>query len=145
MLKTLQIIALIQGIFVLSVLFINRKEYKKATFWLLFGSLVSVLLYVAGDDDNNLFVQDADWFLFDSSLFVTFLFLFFRYYKNGKEKFAKLDYLFFLPNIIYFFIEALEIWMVEENSIVEIFESILELTFVAYLSLIIYSILTTRT
>lgn len=145
MLKTLQIIALIQGVFVLSVLFINRKEYKKTTFWLLFGSLVSVLLYVAGDDDNNLFVQDADWFLFDSSLFVTFLFLFFRYYKNGKEKFAKLDYLFFLPNIIYFFIEALEIWMVEANSIVEIFESIIELTFVAYLTLIIYSILTTRT
>ena len=141
MLKTLQIIALIQGVFVLTVLFINRKEYKKTTFWLLFGSLISVLLYVAGDDDNNLFVQDADWFLFDSSLFVTFLFQSFRYYKNGKEKFAKLDYLFFLPNIIYFFIEALEIWMVEENSIVEIFESIIELTFVAYLTLIIYSML----
>ena len=85
MLKTLQIIALLQGLFVLSVLFINRKDYKKTTFWLLFGSLLSVLLYISGDDENNLFVQDADWFLFDSSLFVTFLFLFFRYYKNSLK------------------------------------------------------------
>src|SRR5690606_24738337 len=94
MLKTLQIIALIQGLFVLSVLFINRKDYKKTTFWLLFGSLFSVLLYILGDDDNNIFIQDADWFLFDSSLFITFLFLFFRYYKSGKDKFDKVDYLF---------------------------------------------------
>jgi AraC-like DNA-binding protein len=144
MLKTLQIIALLQGLFVLSVLFINRKDYKKTTFWLLFGSLLSVLLYISGDDENNLFVQDADWFLFDSSLFVTFLFLFFRYYKNGKEKFAKTDYLFFLPNIIYFIIEGLEIWMVEENIIVEVFEVIVEFTFVVYLLTIIYSILTAK-
>lgn len=144
MLKTLQIIALTQGVFVLSVLFINRKEYKKTTFWLLFGSLLSVLLYIAGDDENNLFIQDADWFLFDSSLFVTFLFLFFRYYKSGKQKFAITDYLFFLPNIIYFIIEGIEIMMVEENLLVEIFEILAELTFVVYLSLIVYSIITTK-
>ncbi|MDP2685614.1 MAG: helix-turn-helix domain-containing protein [Aequorivita sp.] len=144
MLETLQIIALIQGFFVLSVLFINRKEYKKITFWLLFGSLLSVLLYIAGDDENNIFVQDADWFLFDSSLFVTFLFLFFRYYKSGKEKFAKFDYLFFLPNIVYFIIEGIEINLVEENLLVEIFEISAELTFVVYLLLVIHSIITTK-
>lgn len=144
MLKTLQIIALIQGLFVLSVLFVNRKDYKKTTFWLLFGSLFSVLLYITGDDENNIFIQDADWFLFDSSLFVTFLFLFFRYYKNGKEKFDKFDYLFFIPNIIYFIIEGIEIKMVEENLLVEIFEILSELAFVVYLSLIIKSIITTK-
>jgi len=144
MLKTLQIIALLQGLFVLSVLFINRKEYKKTTFWLLFGSLLSVLLYIAGDDENNIFVQDADWFLFDSSLFVTFLFLFFRYYKSGKENFAKLDLLFFLPNIVYFIIEGFEIFLVEENLIVEIFEITAELTFLFYLLAIIHSIITTK-
>ncbi len=144
MLKTLQIIALLQGLFVLSVLFINRKEYKKTTFWLLFGSLLSVLLYIAGDDENNIFVQNSDWFLFDSSLFVTFLFLFFRYYKSGKEKFAILDLLFFLPNIIYFIIEGLEIFLVEENLIVEIFEITAELTFLFYLLAIIHSIITTK-
>lgn len=144
MIKTLQIIALIQGIFVLSVLFVNRKDYKKTTFWLLFGSLFSVLLYIIGDDENNIFIQNADWFLFDSSLFVTFLFLFFRYYKSGKEKFDTVDYLFFIPNIIYFIIEGIEIKIVEENLLVEIFEILAELTFVVYLFLIIKSIITTK-
>lgn len=144
MLKIIQIIALIQGIFVLSVLFINRKEYKKTTFWLLFGSLLSILFYIAGDDENNLFVQKTDWFLFDSSLFVTFLFLFFRYYKSGKENFDKIDYLFFLPNIIYFIIEGIELFIVEENLLVEILEIGAELTFLIYLLAIIYAIITTK-
>lgn len=144
MIKTLQIIALLQGLFVLSVLFVNRKEYKRTTFWLLFGSLLSVLLYIAGDDENNIFFKDADWFLFDSSLFVTFLFLFFRYYKSGKEKFAKLDYLFFIPNIVYFIIEGIEINLIEESLFVEILEITSELTFVAYLLVIIHSIMTTK-
>lgn len=144
MLITIQIIALIQGLFVLTVLFINRKDYKKTTFWLLFGSLLSIVLYIIGDDANNLFVKGADWFLFDSSLFATFLFLFFRYYKSGKEKFAKVDYLFFIPNIVFFIIEAIEIKMAEENLIVEIFEILTELTFVVYLSFIIHSVLSTR-
>ncbi|MGB3345086.1 MAG: helix-turn-helix domain-containing protein [Aequorivita sp.] len=144
MLLTIQIIAIIQGFFVLYVLFINRKDYKKTTFWLLFGSLVSVLLYILGDDQNNLFVEGADWFLFDNSLFVTFLFLFFRYYKSGKEKFAKADFLFFIPNIVYFIIEVIEIILVEENLLVEIFEISTEFTFIVYLSLIIYWILSMR-
>lgn len=144
MLLTLQIIAILQGFFVLYVLFINRKDYKKTTFWLLFGSLVSVLLYILGDEQNNLFVEGADWFLFDNSLFITFLFLFFRYYKSGKEEFAKADFLFFIPNIVYFIIEVIEIILVEENLLVEIFEISTEFTFIVYLSLIIYWILSMR-
>ncbi|PKG51750.1 helix-turn-helix domain-containing protein [Olleya sp. 1-3] len=144
MLKILQIIALLQGFFVISVLFINRKDYKKIPFVLLFGSLLSVLLYILGDDENNLFVEQADWFLFDSSLFVTFLFLFFRYYKNGKEKFQKFDYLFFIPNIIYFVIEGIEVLFPTESFVVEIFEFLSELTFIIYLSLIVYSVITTK-
>lgn len=144
MLKTIQIIALLQGVFVLSVLFINIKDYKRTTFWLLFGSLLSVLLYIAGDEHNNIFVQGADWFLFDSSLFVTFLFLFFRYYKKAGDKFVKLDCLFFLPNIVYFIIEGIEIEMVVENLLVEIFEILVGLTFLVYLILTIYSVFTTK-
>jgi len=97
MLKTIQIIALLQGLFVLSILLVNRKEYKKTTFWLLFGSLLSVILYILGDDENNLFVQNSDWFLFDNSLFVTFLFLFFRYLKAEKKNFPNLITYFFFP------------------------------------------------
>jgi AraC-like DNA-binding protein len=144
MLKTIQIIALIQGLFVLYVLFINRKHYKKTTFWLFFGGLLSVILYIVGDDKNNLFVQNSDWFLFDNTLFVTFIFLFFRYYKSGTEKFKKLDYLFFLPNILYLILEVIEIKFVEENLIVEIFEVFSELTFVVYLSVILYSVVTVK-
>jgi AraC-like DNA-binding protein len=142
MLKIIQIIALIQGLFVLFVLFIYRKDYKKTTFWLLFGSLFSIILYIIGDDQNNLFIQNTDWFLFDNTLFVTFLFLFFRYYKSGKDNFIKLDYLFFLPNLFYLIFEVIEIKLLEEYLIVEVFEVFLELTFVVYLSLILHSVFT---
>ena len=113
MLQTIQVAALLQGLFLLSALFINRKDYKRTTFWLLFGSLLAILLYILGDDGNNLFIHNSDWFLFDSSLFITFLFLFFRNYNNGKNTFSKRDYLFFLPNILYFIIEGIEIYLVE--------------------------------
>ncbi|MFI1770958.1 helix-turn-helix domain-containing protein [Thalassobellus citreus] len=144
MLRTIQIIVLLQGLFVLSALFINRKEYKKTTFWLLFGSFLSVLFYIIGDDKNNIFVPNADWFLFDSSLFVTFFFLFFRYYKNEKEKFALTDYFFFLPNIFYFIIEVIELLKGEDHLLIEIFEIPTELTFLIYLCIIVYEVVTTK-
>lgn len=144
MLRIIQIIALIQGFFVLFVLFTNRRDYKKTTFWLLFGCLISVLLYILGDDNNNLFVENIDWFLFDNTLFITFLFLFFRYYKNGTEKFKKSDFLFFLPNILYFTLEGFEILLAKENLYIEILEVLLELTFVLYLCLILHSVFTNK-
>lgn len=144
MLKTIQIIALLQGIFVLYILYLHRKEYKETTWWLLFGSLLSVLFYIAGDDENNIFVKDADWFLFDSSLFITFLFLFFRYYKSGKEQFSKLDFLFFVPNVVYFIIEAIEIALNGRIRIVESFEIAAELTFLIYILVIIYMVITSK-
>lgn len=144
MLQTIQIIALIQGCFVLFVLFINRKEYKKTTFWLLFGCLISVLLYILGDDNRNLFVKNTDWFLFDNTLFVTFLFLFFKYYKSQREKFIRFDYLFFLPNIFYLLLEILEIKLPQENLNIEILEVLLEVTFVVYLGFILHSVFTDK-
>ncbi len=144
MLKTIQIIALLQGCFVLFVLFVKRKDYKKTTFGLLFGGLISVLFFILGDDEYNLFVKGADFILFDSSFFVTFLFLFFRYYKNGKQKFDKRDYLFFLPNIVYFIIEGLEMLMSGENIIIQSFEVLIEWTYAIYLMLIVYSVITTK-
>lgn len=144
MLQTIQIIALIQGIFVLFVLFTNRKDYKKTTFWLLFGSLISVLLYILCDDKNNLFVENTDWFLFDNTLFVTFLYLFFKYYKSEREKFIKSNYLFFLPNIFYLILEVFEIKLPKENLTIEILEVLLELTFVIYLGLILHFVFTDK-
>lgn len=120
------------------------KTIKRTTFWLLFGSLISVLFYIIGDDENNLFVEGADWFLFDNSLFITFLFLFISYFKSGKDEFSKRDYLFFIPNIMYFSIEGIEILMKKEHFLVEIFEILTEFTFIVYLSLIIYWILSMK-
>ncbi|NIJ46304.1 AraC-like DNA-binding protein [Wenyingzhuangia heitensis] len=123
---------------------INRKKYKQNTFWLLFGSLLSILFYIVCDDENNIFVKNSDWFLFDSSLFITFLFLFVKYYKNGKEVFLKRDFLFFIPSLIYFIIESIEIKMGYDCLPIEIIETLTELTFVVYLFLIIYIINTTK-
>ncbi len=144
MLKTIQIIALIQGLFVLFILYINRKDYKRTTFWLLFGTLFSVVLFIIADDKNNLIIQNTDWFLFDNTLFVTFLFLFFRYYRSEKEKFEKSDFLFFIPNILYSMLEIIEIKSRKENLTVEIFEVFSELIFVCYLSIILYSVVTDK-
>ena len=144
MLKTIQIIALIQGLFVLFVLYNNRKSYKNTTFWLLFGSLFSIVLYIIGDDKNNLFVNNTDWFLFDNTLFITFLFLFFRYIKSNKEKFIKSDYYFFIPNIIYIILEVIEIKSIQTNIVIEIFEVFCELTFIIYLSLILYTVISNK-
>jgi AraC-like DNA-binding protein len=138
MLKIIQIVALFQGFFVLSVLFINRQMFRKVTFWLLFGSLLSIVFFLIGDDENNLFLSGADWFIFDSSLFVTFLFLFFRYQKSGKEKFESKDLLFFIPNLLYFIFESVEIFVTGELVWIEIFELLIEFIFIAYLSYIIY-------
>ncbi len=144
MLKIIQIVALIQGLFLLFIFYRNKDNYKKITFWLFLGSIISILLYIIGDDDNNLFIEDVDWFLLDSSLFITFLFLYFKYYKSEKETFLKKDYLFFLPNLLYFGIEALEIVSNRENDFIEFLESLIDFIFLGYLTYILYSLLKTK-
>ncbi len=139
-LKTIQIIALLQGLFLVFILLKNRKNYKEISFWLFFGSIASILLYIIGDDDNNLFKENADWFLFDSSLFITFLFLFFRNINSDKDKFELSNLLFFIPNFIYFIIEGLEILIIKDNAVIEIFELIVEFIFLGYLIYIINDI-----
>lgn len=133
MLKTIQIIALIQGVFLLFILFKNRKKYKNVTFWLFSLSVVSILLFIIGDDDDNLFQANSDWYLFDTTLFVTFLFLYFKYYKSGKEKFQRKDLIFFIPNLFYALIEVIEINLTQDYLIVEIPELVIELIFLGYL------------
>lgn len=144
MLKIIQIVALLQGVFLIFVLLKNRSTYRKVTFWLLFGAIVSVLFYLIGDDENNLIMAGKDLFLFDSSLFITFLFLFFRYYESGKEEFALGDLLFFLPNLIYFTIESIELFSEVDSRFMEVVEFAVELTFLLYLFYIIYDVLSRR-
>lgn len=133
MLKTIQIIAVFQGIFLLFLLFQNKKKYKNVTFWLFILTVISIMFFVVGDDDNNLFQANVDWYLFDTTLFITFLFLFFKYFKSGVEKFNKKDLLFFIPNIIYVIIELIELNVSKEYFVIEIVELIVEFIFLGYL------------
>ncbi len=141
MLKTFQIIALTQGLFLLLILIKNRNTYRKVTFRLFIGSIISILLFIIGDDDNNLFVKDSDWFLFDSSLFITFLFLFFRYFKTEKKSFDRKDLWFFLPNVLYFSIELTELFTKWEHVLLEYTEKLVEAIFLMYLGYIILDLL----
>lgn len=76
MLKTIQIIALIQGVFLLIVLFVKKDNYKRLNFWLLFVTIISLLFQVLGDDDFNLIQIDANWFVFQFPLIITLFFFF---------------------------------------------------------------------
>ncbi|GMN11124.1 helix-turn-helix domain-containing protein [Croceitalea sp. MTPC9] len=140
MLKTVQIIAVIQGVFILLVLFHKRSKYKTPTFWLFVGSIISILLFIIGDDSNNLFQEGADWLLSDSTLFITFLLLFFKYYKTEKTHFNKKDLLFFLPNILYFIMESIELYQGEETMFVEAAEELIDFAFLGYLVYIIFDL-----
>ena len=144
MLKIIQIVALLQGLFILFIFYRTKENYRKITFWLFFGSIVSILLYIIGDDDNNLFMDDADWFLFDSSLFLTFLFLYFKYFRSENEGFLKRDFLFFLPSLFSFLIETLEMVSDGENDFLEIIETLIDFVFLGYLIYILYNLLRTK-
>ena len=74
----------------------------------------------------------------------TFLFLFFRYFKSNKEKFIKSDYCFFIPNIIYLILEVIEIKLIQTNIVIEVLEVFCELTFIIYLLLILFSIISSK-
>ncbi len=141
MLRTIQIIALLQGIFLIFILFQRKKEYKKVNFWLLLGCIMSVILYAIGDDDYNLFVSDSDWFLFHDTLIITFFFLFVRYYKSGKEEFDKKDLWFFTPYLVIAGFKALDTYMpIEKGVILEVAHGFVELIFLGMVLYTIYDI-----
>ncbi|MGB6035849.1 MAG: helix-turn-helix domain-containing protein [Cryomorphaceae bacterium] len=133
----IQGIAIAQGIFILILLYAKRNEFKRVSFWLLFGSIVSMLLYLIGDGENNLISIGSDWFFIDSYLFITFLFLFFKYKFEGIEKFNIRDYLYFVPNIVFFIIEFIEVRLNEQPVPLEVAEFFVELIFCFYLIRII--------
>ncbi|APD07528.1 hypothetical protein UJ101_02024 [Flavobacteriaceae bacterium UJ101] len=139
MLKTIQIIALLQGIFLLFILFKHRNNYKKPNFWLLLGCIISVLLHTIGDDNYNLFMHNTDWFVFHDTLIITFFFLYIKYHKSGKETFDSKDFLFFIPYFIDILLHTLEyIGLLEKDNIFEVMIESIEIIFIFYL--LVYSI-----
>ncbi len=134
MLKTIQIIALLQGIFLLFILFKHRNNYKKPNLWLLLGCIISVLLHTIGDDNYNLFMHNTDWFVFHDTLIITFFFLYIKYHKSGKETFDSKDFLFFIPYLVDIFLHTLKyIGLLEEDNIFEVMIESIEIIFIFYL------------
>ncbi|PCI00106.1 MAG: AraC family transcriptional regulator [Flavobacteriaceae bacterium] len=137
-LQTIQIIALIQGFFLLFVLFKHKKNYKSTQFWLLFFCIVSVLLFVLGDDDYNLFVENADWYCFHDTLIITVFFIFVRFYTSNRNKFTGLDGLFFVPYLLEISLKFIETTFGIKNLVTYLIDYAVELVFFAML---IYTII----
>lgn len=133
MLQTIQIITLLQGVFLLFFLFKNRKKYYYYNFNFLSALLVSLLFYIIGDDNNNLFLHDYDFFFVDKTLFVTLLYLFLNYFTSSKKiTFTILWY--FIPTVIYIVIELYEVQF-SESFLTELIERFLAVIFIIYLIL----------
>ncbi|WP_196886124.1 helix-turn-helix domain-containing protein [Aureivirga sp. CE67] len=116
MLQTIQIIAILQGLFLLLILIRQKKEFKPVNFWLLIGLIISIVGYAIGDDDYNLFVKDAHWFFFYDLLFITFFFLFIKYQYSDKKKFDQRDFVYFIPYLIFTVFEIFENVFFIENA-----------------------------
>ncbi|MBO6606894.1 AraC family transcriptional regulator [Psychroserpens sp.] len=145
MLKTIQIIALLQGFFLIFILLRHKRDYKDVNFKLLLGCILSVILYTIGDDDYNLFVNDSDWFLFHDTLIITFFFLFVRYYKSNKDKFNYNDLWFFTPYLLYIGFNAVKAYTtLNEFILFKIGKGIIEFSFMIMLIYTIYDIIKTK-
>lgn len=142
-LQIVQVITFFQGVFLIAVLFKNRSLHKSYSFWLLIGSIVSIVFYVIGDSDFA-FMHNAKWFLFDASLFITFLFLFIKYTISERTIFNKNDLLFFIPNIIYFIIEIAEKNNPSPGLIIEIPEITIHSIFIGYLLYSVHQIIKSK-
>ena len=136
MLQTIQIVTLLQGIFLLFFLFKNRKKYYYYNFNFLSALLISLLFYIIGDDNNNLFLNDYDFFFVDKTLFITLLFLFLKYFNTSKKINATILW-YFIPTAIYIGIEIYEA-VVAETFTIEIMEHSLSIVFIIYLILSLF-------
>lgn len=138
MLAILQIIAIVQGIFLGTVLFQRRKEYQKLIFWLFMGCIISVVLFSIGDDDYNLIVGDSDWFFFHETLMITFFFLFIRYSHSDRKAFEKTDFIFLLPYLLNILFQIIrDISSIKNSLAFQISSITIELCFI---SMLIYSV-----
>lgn len=108
MLKTIQLITLLQGFFLLLVLIRKKDDFKKVNFWLLVGTIMSILVYALGDDDFNVLVEHSDWYFFYDFLFITFFLLLIKYRNDKTGIFKRKDLLFFIPYTVFVIAQFLE-------------------------------------
>jgi len=138
MLQTIQIIALLQGIFLLLFLFKSRKKYYYYNFNFLSALLISLLFYIVGDDNNNLFLHNYDFFFVDKTLFVTLLYLFLKYFDTSKKIDSAILW-YFIPTLVYIGIEVYEV-LYSETFTIEVLEHSLSIVFIVYLILSLFQL-----
>ncbi|MEM9545338.1 MAG: helix-turn-helix domain-containing protein [Bacteroidota bacterium] len=142
MLTVIQIVAILQGLFLGFSLYQRKHEYKNPIFWIFMGCIVSVILFAIGDDDYNLLVDNANWVFFHEPLMITFFFLFIRYSGDDNARFDKFDLLFFLPFCINLIIEALLLSEnFEGNFYLQAIAELIEIGFIAMLFYCIYDVI----
>lgn len=142
MLKILQIIALTQGLFLLTILFVKQENYKRINFLLLLGSIIALLLNVVGDDNFNLFFSNANWYFFQSPLIITLFFLLIKYHNSKQDKFQLRDFLYFIPYVFFVTLQIVEdVNGLVENIWLTIGEILAGVTLLAYLGYTIYDII----
>ncbi|MCW4467628.1 AraC family transcriptional regulator [Flavobacterium sp. MFBS3-15] len=142
MLQIIQIIALTQGLFLLSVLLVKQENYKRVNFLLLLVSIIALLLNVVGDDDFNLFFTDADWYLFQSPLIITLFFLLIKYHNSKHEIFQLRDLLYFTPYLFFITLQIIEdVFGLGQNIWLMTGEVLAGVTLLVYLGYTIYSII----
>lgn len=142
MIEIIQIAALIQGLFLLCVLFVKKESYKRVNFLLLLGSIIALLLNVVGDDDFNLFFSNANWYFFQSPLIITLFFLLIKYHNSKQDRFQLRDFLYFIPFLFFVTLQIVEdvngfaknIWLI-------IGEILAGVTLLVYLGYTIYDII----
>lgn len=137
MLQTIQLIAIIQGLFLLILLFKNRKNYIYTRYFYLFAALLSLILFLLGDDNSNLIISNSDFFLVDNTLFIVFLFLFLKNFTIQKPIQLSKIIPYFIPVVWYIFIELYEIYIGETYQI-EVIEHLIYFIFVIYLAFSFY-------
>lgn len=142
MLEIIQIIALIQGLFLLSVLLVKQESYKRVNFLLLLGSIIAMLLNIVGDDDFNLFFSNANWYFFQSPLIITLFFLLIKYHHSQEDKFQPRDFLYFIPYVFFITLQIIDdIGGLGQNIWVIIGEILAGVTLLLYLGYTIYTII----
>jgi len=142
MLGIIQIIALIQGLFLLSVLFVKKESYKRVNFLLLGGAIIALLLNIVGDDDFNLFFSNANWYFFQSPLIITLFFLLIKYHNSKQDKFQPRDFLYFIPYLFFITLQIVEdVYGIVKNTWLILGEILAGVTLLVYLGYTIYDII----
>jgi AraC-like DNA-binding protein len=131
MIQTIQVVTLLQGLFLLLYLFLNREKYHFYNYAFFSALIISLIFYIVGDDNNNLFLSKYDFFFVDKTLFVTLLYVFLRNYNTSAPVKPRILW-YFIPCLLYILIELYEA-NVGETHLVEIVEYSISATFIIYL------------